>query len=211
MKSSSEKDPICLIQRHGIAPRLLWRSVMLLVALQGCGKAGPVAVDSYGYCINLCHYSARCFGDPCDTSTMCKVGMKEECQQRLDCFTGCLDAGCDVNAFNKCQTDCNQPCSSNGGGGATSFCRPFAKHIVELAATAGCAGGLDAPTLEKECDDSVAKYIEPAGCDGSYATYLQCAASATMCDPCRSEYCAWNACMCKATNNDPMQCLQNCY
>lgn len=88
-----------------------------------------------------------------------------------------------------------------------NLCDPYAQGIQRLASQAGCAGsGETVSQIDQNCNDFVHQYVEQASCSSAYEAYLDCASTATMCNPCRSEYCAFDICMCgywAATPNTP--------
>lgn len=90
-----------------------------------------------------------------------------------------------------------------------NICQPYAEGVVRVADEYGCAGaGSEPEELEASCEEFVGSYVEGRSCVAPYVAYLECAANAQSCNPCRAEYCAFNTCMCAASDDD--LCLPEC-
>ncbi len=92
-----------------------------------------------------------------------------------------------------------------------NFCKPYAENVVQLATQKQCQGaGMDAKAFEQQCNVFVSQYVRAVNCSGAYSRYLECASNADACNPCRSEYCAFNTCMCR-TYPVGAACLATCF
>jgi hypothetical protein len=95
--------------------------------------------------------------------------------------------------------------------GVENFCHPYASGIIAVAKRYGCQGANQDPKeLEQNCNDFVEDYARPASCQVAYMTYLDCAIDADQCNPCRTQYCALNTCLCR-TYPPGQACLSVCF
>jgi hypothetical protein len=93
-----------------------------------------------------------------------------------------------------------------------NMCRPWAESVIDKATELGCAGaGGDVDEFEEQCNIFIIQYVEVANCTGVYTSYVECGMQATMCDPCRAEYCDFNACMCETWSVESGACLAECF